>query len=176
MQLSDGEKLILVMLSEVYKHLKIKGEIDPDLVLTSIFSDKAWGLKWEYGGLFNNQEDNIPVVEETVDILNMYRLLTSSFEKLSEPEKKRVEAEVDVFKDYVKFQGFDANNDEHYGVVSYLVKDLRRFEELKDTYLNSHSIATLTTYRNMLQVFNTMGPTYPRDGLSADQIIQILKR
>ena len=29
MKLSSGERLILVMLSEVYKHLKMSGEIDP---------------------------------------------------------------------------------------------------------------------------------------------------
>jgi uncharacterized protein YfbU (UPF0304 family) len=174
-KLSDGEKLILVMLSEIYKHHEIDGEIDPDLVLTSIFNDKAWGLKWEYGGLFNNPEDNPPVVEETCEILNMYRLLTSSFNKLSAAEQARVKTEAAPFSDYVEFRGFDANNDEHFGVVSYLVKDLERYDELKGKYLNSHSSGTIATYRRMLKVFEPMASSYPHDGLSADQIIKVLK-
>ena len=36
MKFSDGERLILVMLSEVYKHLDIKGEVNPDLVLDAV--------------------------------------------------------------------------------------------------------------------------------------------
>jgi hypothetical protein len=44
MELSNGEKLILVMLAEIYKSQKIKGQIDPDLVLASIFNDKVWGF------------------------------------------------------------------------------------------------------------------------------------
>jgi uncharacterized protein YfbU (UPF0304 family) len=174
MKLSDGEKLILVMLAEIYKSQKIKGEIDPDVVLTSVFNDKAWGLKWQYSGLFNAPEDNPPVVRETCNILDMYRLLTSSFERLSGPDKKRVESEAGVFKDYIRYRGFDGNNDEHLGVVSYLVGTLKRYTEIKNPDLNSHSIATLQKYRRMLEVHDRLIDPYPLDGLTADQIIQIL--
>jgi len=173
MKLSDGEKLILVMLSEVYKHLGIKGEINPDLVLTSIFRDKAWGLKWEYGGLFNSKEESTPEVEETCDILNMYRVLTPSYEKLSDEDKKRVDKEAYPFNDNVKFQGFDGNNDPHFGIASYLVTDLKRFTEVQPD-LNSHSIATIDQYRRMLRAYKPMLDPYPHKGLTADQIIKIL--
>jgi uncharacterized protein len=175
MNLSDGEKLILVMLSEIYKSQKIKGEIDPDLVLASVFGDKAWGLKWEYGGLFNTPENNPPAVQETCNILDMYRLLTSSFERLSAADKKRVEKEADIFKEYVHYQGFDGNHDEHIGVVGYLVTKLKRYTEIKHPDLNSHSSATLPKYRRMLKVHEKLIDPYPRNGLTADQIIQILK-
>jgi uncharacterized protein len=175
MNLSDGEKLILVMLSEIYKHLKINHEINPDLVMSSIFSNQTWGLKWEYGELFNSPGENPPVVEETCNILNMYRALTPSFERLSPADQKRVIDESKPFDDYIKFQGFDFNNDPHAGVLSYLVKDLKRYDELNGVALNSHSALTLRTYRAMLKNYQPMIESYSTVGLNSDQIIQILK-
>lgn len=176
MQFSDGEKLILVMLAGLYKHLKVeRQEIDPDLVLTSIFNDKLWGLKWQYDGIFNAPEANPPAVEETANILNMYRKLTPDYEALSTEDQERVKAAATHWADYVKFKGFDANNDEHYGIVSYMVKDLGRFQELKDAYLNSHSQAELQIYRRMLRAFNQIQAPAVGHRLTADQIIQILK-
>lgn len=175
MTLSNGEKLILIMLSEIYKHLGIKGEIDPEFVIHTLYSDHLWGLRWKYDSLFNADGRDPAAVQETCDILDMYRLLTRSFNKLPPAEQTKVRAEAAPFEDYVKFQGFDANNDDHYGVGQYLVEHLGRYDELKDKYLNSHSSSTLPKYRRMLQVFRPMIDPYPLDGLSADQIIEILK-
>ncbi len=122
MKLSDGEKLILVMLSEIYKKLDIQGEIDHKLVLTSIFNNKAWGLKWEYGGLFNSPEDNSPVVQETCDILDMYRWIRAGYARLSDAEKARVKKETTHWAEFVEFKGFDANNDEHFRSCKLLGK------------------------------------------------------
>ena len=36
MKLSDGEKLILLMLADMYKNLKIKGDFDPEFISTTI--------------------------------------------------------------------------------------------------------------------------------------------
>ena len=36
MELRDGEKLILIMLSEIHEHLKIQGEIDPRLANANV--------------------------------------------------------------------------------------------------------------------------------------------
>jgi uncharacterized protein len=149
--------------------------IDPNLVLASIFNDKTWGLKWQYSSLFHSKEENPPVVNETCDILDMYRLLASSFDKLSASEKKRVQNESKPFDDYVKFHGFDFNNDDHAGVLSFLVENLKKYDELGGVALNSHSIATLPKYRKMLEVYKPMTNPYPHGGLTADQIIQILK-
>ncbi len=44
MAISGVERLILVMLSELYKANKIKGEIDPDFILATAFSDQDWAF------------------------------------------------------------------------------------------------------------------------------------
>lgn len=174
MKLSEGEKLILVMLAGLYKKLGIKDDIDPDLVLASVLDDKTWGLRWKYQWL-GNGEVNPPEVDETVRILNMYRAITSSLHHLSPQEQARVQAETDPFSGYLKFQGFDANNDDHYGVVHYLVHDLGRFSELDDSYqINSHSSGTLLTYRRMLEVLEKHGHER-RTELTADELIEVVR-
>lgn len=173
MKLSDGEKLILVMLSDIYQHLKIDGDIDPKFVKTSIFDDQTWGLAWQYTGLFPGHDDTPPVVKETCDIFDMYRVLDSSFKKLSAPDQKRVRDAADPFSEFIEFQGFDFNNDPHASVASYLVKHLERYTEINPD-LNSHSITTLQTYRAMLKNFKPMIDPFPHGGLSADQIIKVL--
>jgi uncharacterized protein YfbU (UPF0304 family) len=178
MDLSDGEKLILVMLGDIYKKLGIKendSEVDGNFVQTCIFGSQSWALRWKYSGLFNNEGDDPPHVTETADILTMYRALDQSYDKLSASDKKKLEKEADYNFSYIKFQGFDGNNDPHYSVVSFFVEHLDRFDELKGgrQHLNSHTQSTLPKYRKMLAVYKTLG--YPRDGYSLDQLLQILR-
>jgi len=174
MKLSEGDRLILVMLSELYKHHKIAGEIDPDFVLKTVYNRDDWALAWKYSGLFES-EKLLPDVQETCDILDMYRLLQSSFKKLSPAEQVRVQKEASPFDDYVEYQGFDGNNDPHLHIVSVLVEDLGRYSEIKNPDLNSHSVATLRHYRDMLRRFKPMTDPYPRDGLTCHQIIEVLR-
>jgi uncharacterized protein len=75
MKLSDGEKLILMMLADLYKRLKIKGDFDPDFITNTISHDYLWGFNWEYTGIPFEKEQAPPEVAETVDILDMWSFL-----------------------------------------------------------------------------------------------------
>jgi uncharacterized protein YfbU (UPF0304 family) len=172
MSLSNGERLILVMLAEFYRANKIKGEIDPDFVLATIFNDQTWAFGWKYQGIFRD-EKTPPVVIETCDILDMYRRITVSLKRLSTAEHARVLKEISPFEDYLKFQGFDFNSDPHSGVVSHLVEHLDRYEEINPD-LNSHSSATISHYRSMLARIRSI-PTAPQWELNPDQIIAVVK-
>ena len=48
MKLTNPEKLILIMLSEIYKKLDIQDGIDPKFVESAIYSDNTWGFEWKY--------------------------------------------------------------------------------------------------------------------------------
>ena len=51
MTLTDGEKLILLMLTDIYDKLGVQGEIDPQFVRSAIFDNMLWGLSWKYSGI-----------------------------------------------------------------------------------------------------------------------------
>src|SRR5216683_761960 len=98
MELSSGEKLILIMLSEIYEHLKIEGDIDPQMVRTAIFEEQTWGLAWAYPGIVGSGENKTPpIVKKVLDILEMWELLENSYRMLQPADKARVEIEAEPF-------------------------------------------------------------------------------
>lgn len=174
-RISDGEKLILAMLRDVYRHLNIKGEIDPDLVLSALVGGHYWGLAWEYTGLFHEHEDRRRSVSEVVDILDMWSFLESGYARLTKEDKERIPKELEPMGENVRFPGFDGNNEaEHLSIAGFLIEKMHRFESFKGRDLNSH-MPVLDGYRRMLAVFEPMRRTLIGRELSASQIIEILK-
>ena len=55
-RLSDGEKLTLIMLCQLFKRLKLEGEIEPEFVEAAIDGGHYWGLEWKYPGIFHGWE------------------------------------------------------------------------------------------------------------------------
>src|SRR5262249_42597118 len=132
MTLSDGEKLILVMLCDLYKHLKVKSDIDPDFVLAAIHNNHPWGLRWTYPGIYSGEEPpSRELVLETADIMQMWSTLERSYAQLSQPEKQQIERDAEPFGRDVRFEGFDANHEPQHSVAQFLVDELNRFEEFK---------------------------------------------
>jgi hypothetical protein len=165
--LSDGEKLSLLMLCEIYDHLKIKGEFTTDVIKHAIFSGNVWGLEWEYSGVFHSETPR-DVAIETSKILAMWHVLENTFERLDQKGKDLVLAAVRPHK--LKFPGFDGNDEaEHLSAANFLVNHLGRFSERKTTDLDSHS-DNLEAYRRMLAVYDSIG--HPAE-LGAEDLIKI---
>src|SRR6266496_2070088 len=71
----SADKLILAMLADLSKHLKVKGEIDAGLVMSALNEGHYWALNWQATGmpthLFHNHEDKKEEVTFVVDVLEM---------------------------------------------------------------------------------------------------------
>ena len=175
-RLTDGEKLILLTLRDLFKKLKFKSdEPDLDFIAEAIFGGHSWGLKWQFSGVFHDHEDSRAVVSETVGILDMWSFLESGYEKLSKQEKGRVETECAPLGKRVRFNGFDGNNEAVYiGVARFLTEQLDRFAEFKGRDLNAH-MRTIEAYRRMLVVFEPLSQKIAGRELSATEMIAILK-
>jgi uncharacterized protein YfbU (UPF0304 family) len=174
MKLSDGEKLILLMLTDMYKNLKVKGEFDPEFISETIHSDNLWGFNWRFTGIPFERSKDPPEVSETVDYMDMWSFLEDSYKKLSPADKKRVEKEAEPFGKHVEFHGFDGNNEPHYHVARYMVEHLERFPSFAKRDLNSHS-PSIDMYARMYRVFEPMRAGLGLRLLNADEIIQILQ-
>ncbi len=130
-----------------------------------------WGFGWEYSGIPFEDKETPPEVTETVDYLDMWDYLETSFEKLSPEDKARVKK--DPLLGEVQFPGFDANNEKHYGIARYLIRNLGRFEKYKDHYLNSHS-QQVERYGRMYKAFEPMLRDLHGQPLNAEQIVAIM--
>ena len=178
MKLTNPEKLILIMLSEIYKKLDIQDGIDPKFVESAIYSDNTWGFEWKYSGVFPSaSEPTPPEVTEVLNYLDMWEFIELAYSHLDDEGKKELAAKVDspLGKD-PKFRGFDGNNEAEYiGITSFLVNDLDRFADFKGREgLNSH-MPVLGMYRRMYQAFEPFRRTLIHGPLSVDQLAAILK-
>lgn len=173
-QFSDGEKLLAVMLRDIYKHLKVSGETDPDFIAEVIYGGHYWAPKWEMAGLFHDHEDDPRDLRLVVDVLDMWSFLEEGYEKLSKKEKEQVEKEAQPFGKNPRFNGFDGNNEStHIGIARFLIEKMDRFSRFKKRELNSH-MPTLEGYRRMVRVFEPIRTQLVGHGLSASQIVSIL--
>jgi len=130
--------------------------------LQTIFEE---GYPLEYGEVFTNIADGLSHdgCSEVVDILQMYRDLKWSFDKLS--DRSSIDA------DDIDFPGFDGNNEsEQMAYAEFVVQRGDRFAELGDQNLNSH-YPSIDGYRRMLAVWRRFRKS---GGLSSPQIAEIL--
>lgn len=177
MKLTEGERLIAVMLADIKEKLDARGEIDPDFVKSAIFGRHDWAFNWEYEHLCDPNNQNPPEVEEVTDTLETWRFLHNSYKELSPEDRDRVKEHVFIEGDKLTFPGFDGNHEtEHYSIAVFMVEKLRRFTELNHRALNSHA-PSVDGYRRMNRAFapirNNLG--MGRDNLTADDMIEVLK-
>ena len=172
---SDGEKLLIVIMQDIYKHLKIKDGVDAEFVSEVIYGGHYWAPKWEMQGLFHDYEDNPRDVSFVVDVLDMWSFLEEAYEKLSVEDKEHVKKEADPFGEYVQFVGFDGNNEtSNMGIARFLIEQMNRFSRFKGRGLNSHC-PTVARYKQMLVQFEPMRIGLVGRRLDANQIIQLIK-
>jgi len=174
-RLSDGEKLIISMLCDLYKRSQIDGDIDPSFVEEALLGGHYWALRWQYPGLFNMEADSIETVHEVGDVLEVWWFLEQSYAELSEKDKDRVKKEAEPFGDNVVFRGFDGNEEAEYlNIAEFLIDKMNRFTYFKGRDLNSH-MPSIKWHRRMVRAFKPMRLSLSgRNSLSAGHIIKIL--
>jgi uncharacterized protein YfbU (UPF0304 family) len=175
MKLSDGEKIIIALLADIHKSLKIEGDSDIKRVMSAIYGGHLWGLKWDMTGLLHDYEADPDVVSQTCSILDMWDFIEFSFADLADGDKERVrEAN---FGDDPKFSGFDANNEDHYGIARHLIDEMDRFSNFKGRNMNSHS-SQVGVYLRMAAAFEpirALTGTRPKVRMTADEIVSLFQ-
>jgi uncharacterized protein len=175
-RISDAQKLILFMLCDLLKGLKVKTDFDPKFIEDALLGGHHWALRWQYAGVFESEANDETVLSEVVDILEMWSFLEDSYNRLSPVDKDKIKVEAEPFGDDVQFPGFDGNDETtHYAIARFLVEKMDRFtSSFGGRDLNSHWPG-LDAYRRMLSAFLPVRSTLTGGRLSASQITAILK-
>lgn len=173
---SDGEKLLILMMRDLFTQLKLKdGESDPDFLARVIFGGHYWAPKWVMSGVFHDHVDDPEHVSFVVDVLDMWTFVEEAFESMSAVDKKKLVADVGAWAENVNFVGFDGNNESsHLSIARFLIDDMGRFNKFKGRDLNAHH-PTNARYRRMLKRFAPMRETLVGQGLSVRQMVELLK-
>ncbi|MBN8699570.1 MAG: YfbU family protein [Bacteroidetes bacterium] len=115
-----------------------------------IFENGYTGLYSEALQHINSEETSREVCTETHDILTMFRYISNAIDRLTAAEK----AALDLNK--IKFDGFDANNDDHYHFATFMIEKQEKYTEYSERDINSHSMASMIRYRRMLPVYKSI--------------------
>lgn len=173
MKFSDGEKIIMLMLSDLYEKLGIQGEIDHRLLKSSIIGGHSWAIDWHYGAAFP-EDDDYENVKFVADVLDMWSFIESHFRALPVEQQRSVQEQVGEYR--TRFAGFDGNNEtEFFGIARFLVRDLGRFTNFSGHELDSH-MPTVGRYREMLRKFTPLRPELGDRKLTSEELITILSR
>lgn len=174
-EFSDGEKLLVIMMRDLLKHLKVKGEIDLNFIGDVIWGGHYWAPKWDMTGLFHDMEDDPKDLTFVVDVLNMWRHIERAYAGLSKKDKAKLAKEAEPCGEHVAFCGFDGNMESScFRIADFLVERMGRFSEFKGRDLNSH-MPTVDDYRKMLRVFAPIRDRLDGADMNVDQLVQILR-
>jgi uncharacterized protein YfbU (UPF0304 family) len=173
---SDGEKMLMLMMQDVMKGLKIKDpDVDADFLAEVIYGGHYWAPKWKMQGVFHDHVDSDSDLKHVVDVLDMWSFMEEAYERLKAPQKATFTEQVGPWATDLKFSGFDGNNESsQMGIALFLVEKMDRFSRFKGRDLNSHC-PTQGRYSRMLTLFEPMRRTLVGHGLDVAQLVTLLK-
>jgi uncharacterized protein YfbU (UPF0304 family) len=176
MKLTNPEKLIVLMLSDIYDKLGLDS-VDTSLLRSAIYTENTWALDWELTGVVGSNPDPTPeLVMKVVRYLEMWSIIEDAVSSLGSDEAARLERNAAPFGKHVRFPGFDGNNEaDALGIARILIEDMGRFTRFKGRDLNSHT-PLLDAYERMHRVFSAMPQNQlgHRNNFSVDQVAATL--
>jgi uncharacterized protein YfbU (UPF0304 family) len=157
-------KLSLFERVSLANQYRIRAKLENDDHLSNFADILERGYVTLYPRVFEWIYDETPddVGKEVQDIFDMYRALDRAYGAGAKPPAGAF---------HPGFDGFDGNNDPHFGIASFLLDDLGLWAEFKDRPRNSHSMGTLGTYRKMLKAWNDLGRPFPLTQDHVDKIV-----
>src|SRR5690606_35297528 len=122
-ELTKTERLILANQNRILAFL--------DKPNADSYNNNVEIAEYGYEGLYHQllgvigDDDIIPyaVYKEADEILSLFRLINNSFGKLSKEEQEEINLSA------IEFEGFDANNDDHYFIATFMVEKLGLYKE-----------------------------------------------
>lgn len=173
---SDGEKMLMLMMRDMFKALKIKDpDTDADFLAQVIYGGHYWAPKWKMTGVFHDHVDNPRDVKHVVNVLDMWSFIEEAYERFSDAHKTAIAEQVGPLGKHVRFTGFDGNYESsQMSIAMFLVDDMDRFSRFKGRDLNSHH-PTYERYQRMVELFEPMRSALFGHGLSPDQVATLLR-
>lgn len=146
-KLTDKDRALFIYLFKILKN-QGDGEYDYDNMIKAL----QYGFAYHYDDVFTclyDDELSEDDCKEVLDILEMYRGITYSYNNLAKEGKQG-----SITPEMIRFKGFDGNNETNQMLyTNYFIIDLDRYseiQELSNNYYNSHS-QMLPKYRRMLK-------------------------
>ena len=166
--------MIIDLLTKLLKQNK-ETRKEAELISEALYHGHFWYFDRKgYDALMHDGIDDPRSLSFVIDVLDMWQFIEGAYLKLSAADKKRVDDEAG-YRD-PKFLGFDGNGEvEYMSIAMFLVEKLGDFAWFRGRDFNSH-MPTVLSYERMSAKFELIRPKLIGRELSADEMIEILKR
>lgn len=167
-------KINTILLCDIVKHLGIESEIDTDLVKHAITSGNLWMLNAQYSSL-NEEESPKQDRDFIIEVLNMYRGLSSALRKLPQSTQNNLveRYELRIEGSAIQIPGFDGNNEATYFSIVEAFLKMNKFVDQKEPITNTHS-ETAEQYTEMLRVYKKYDAVHRNFRLEVEEIASVL--
>lgn len=174
MIVTDAEKLILLMLSDLHEFNGID-RINTKLLRSALSTNNSWALNWEIPDLGLDLNDTPKEAVDVVNFMYMWAILEDAWHTFPENIKENITNTIHIGKT-VKFPGFHSTDEfELYTIAKLFVDDMGRFERYKGRDLNSHA-PMRKLYEKMYSIFEKyVKPDDLSPTLSHEAFLEIFK-
>lgn len=174
MKFTDEQRLIVMMLADIQKSLKIRGDFNPEFISKVAVWKDEFAIAWAHNEIFDDS-DTPEDFKFVVEVVDMWSFIESAVADLDQDGRTALEREAGVWGKNPKFQGFDGNNEtDLMSYVGLLVEDLNRFSEFKGRDFNSH-VPLAARYAAMLEKFKSIRSVIlDRGGATVDELAEVL--
>lgn len=168
MELTKKERLILYNQYEILKSINPEEAEDYEINQEILIN----GFKVNYENLIEGfeEETSEEISNFVIDVLQMYRALNNSYDRLNDEGKEQI----DLYN--ISFKGFDGNHEtDYYAYAKFYLNQLGRFEELKESEhfeINSHR-NMFSNYRRMVSLWKEV-KTGRYDNLTLENMLYII--
>jgi uncharacterized protein YfbU (UPF0304 family) len=175
MEFTNEQKLIVALLTDIHAALKIKDGLDPMFVQDKVCSGRTWALRWQYSGLFHDDEETPEDVKFVAKVLDLWERLERSFDSLSDAQKAQLVELSPVYGANVRFSGFDGNGGDRdgLGTTHVLVEEMGRWSIFKGRDFNAHAHMS-GVYERMIEASKALGKGPADYWFSLEEIAQVL--
>lgn len=172
MKFTPEQRLIISLLCDIHQKLDIRDSFDPEMITNAIQSGNEWAIDVRYGDYLGSEVTD-PRFDFIGDVLSMCETVETSYANLSLEDQETVKSGT-IFNASRAFDGFDGNNESAFmSATRFMVNELELFTYFEGREFNSHA-PSIDTYKRMLDKFNRICNPYLHQGLSTDQIIDIM--
>jgi uncharacterized protein YfbU (UPF0304 family) len=173
--LTPGEKLILVMLSDLSAKVEVEGEIDPEFMQAAIQGGHYWAIEWEHPSFTHSHANRHAHGQFVTDVLRMWKMIEDCFSALGPVDKGRVVVEAGL-PGPPTFPGWHGDSEtDHKSIARFMTNRMNVFPSFKDKAVRDSGTPAIPGYRRMLSRFAEIrGPNRDK-ALDVDDIIALLQ-
>ena len=122
MEMTKAERLIVLMLCDLYKSPGEDKIFNPKLVEYAIAQGQLWALSWEYGDLLSAPSPTKEQVDLVAEVMTMWQVIEAFMSRFTPEEREEIASATDHSLDLLKFQGF--YEEPYRSIFSFMLEEL----------------------------------------------------